>query len=72
MSLQEDEPNYKYEDNASEMAFRRLPQTAAPLKQTMKMTLDSATSFDLEFADLNKVVWKSGASAPRTGARWWK
>jgi len=27
---------------------------------SMKITLDSGTSFDLEFADRNKVVWQSG------------
>ncbi len=61
MSQREGETNYKYEDYASEMAFHRLPQTAALLSQTMKITLDSGTSFDLEFADFNKVVWKSGS-----------
>jgi hypothetical protein len=60
MSQREGETNYKYEDYASEMAFHRLPQSAALLKQKMKITLDSGTSFDLEFTDPNKVVWKSG------------
>jgi hypothetical protein len=60
MSQREGETNYKYEDYASEMAFHRLPQSAALLKQKMKIKLDSGASFDLEFTDLNKVVWKSG------------
>lgn len=61
MSQREGETNYKYEDYASEMAFHRLPQTAALLNQTVKITLDSGTSFALEFADLNKVIWQSGS-----------
>ncbi|MBM4276499.1 MAG: molybdenum cofactor biosynthesis protein F [Deltaproteobacteria bacterium] len=61
MPQQEGKTNYKYEDYASEMAFHRLPQTAALLNQTMKITLDSGTSFDLEFADRNKVIWESGS-----------
>ena len=60
MPQQEGETNYKYEDYASELATNRLPQAAALVKQTIKITLDSGTSFDLEFADLNKCIWQSG------------
>jgi hypothetical protein len=58
MPQQEGETNYKYEDYASEMTINRLPQTAALVNQTMKITLDSGASFDLEFTDRNKVVWQ--------------
>ena len=60
MPQQETETNYKYEDYASEMTTNRLPQTTALVNQTIKITLDSGTSFDLEFADLNKGIWQSG------------
>ena len=60
MPQREGETNYKYEDYASEMATHRLPQTAALVNQTMKITLDSGTSLDLKFADRNKVIWQSG------------
>jgi hypothetical protein len=56
---QEGETNYKYEDYASEMAIHRLPQTTALVNQTMKITLDSGTIFDLEFVDANEVIWRS-------------
>ena len=59
MPQQEGKTDYKYEDYASELAANRLPQTPALVNQTMKITLDSKTSFDLEFADLNKVNWQS-------------
>jgi hypothetical protein len=60
MPQREGETNYKYEDYASEMATHRLPQTAALVNQTMKITLDSGTSLDFKFADRNKVIWQSG------------
>lgn len=60
MPQQEGKTNYKYEDYASEMAFNRLPQTAALVNQTMKITLDSGTSFNLGFIDRNKVIRESG------------
>jgi len=60
MPQREGETNYKYEDYASEMATNRLPQTSALVNQTMKITLDSGTSLDLEFVDRNKVIWQSG------------
>jgi hypothetical protein len=60
MPQQEGKTNYKYEDYASELAANRLPQTAALVNQKMKITLDSETSLDLEFGDLNKVDWQSG------------
>jgi hypothetical protein len=60
MPQREGQTDYKYEDYASEMATHRLPQTSALVKQTMKITLDSGKSFDLEFVDRNKVAWKSG------------
>jgi hypothetical protein len=54
------ETNYQYEDYASEMAVNRLPLTSALVNQTLKITLASETSFNLEFADLNQVIWQSG------------
>jgi hypothetical protein len=60
MPQQEGETNYKYEDYASELAANRLPQTTALVGQQMMITLESGTSFDLEFGDRNKVTWESG------------
>jgi hypothetical protein len=51
---------YAYEDYASKLAVNRLPQTDALVHQSMKITLDSGQSFELEFADRNKVIWQSG------------
>jgi hypothetical protein len=67
MPQQEGETNYKYEDYASELAVNRLPQTAALVGQEIKISLDSGTSFDLEFTDRNKVNWQSGDEG---GADW--
>ena len=61
MPQREGETDYKYEDYASEMATYRLPQTAALVKQQMKITLDSGASFELEFTDRNKATWKSSS-----------
>jgi len=72
MPQKEGTTDYKYEDYASEVAVNRLPQTEALVNQTMKITLDSGASFELEFADRNKVIWQSDTSAARTGARWWR
>jgi hypothetical protein len=54
----EGETDYKYEDYASKMAVNRLSQTAALVGHRLRITLDSGTTFDLEFADRNKVVWQ--------------
>lgn len=59
MPQQEGETDYQYEDYASELAFNRLPPTAALVNQTIKITLDSRTAFELEFVDRNKVTWQS-------------
>jgi len=59
MPQQEGSTNYKYEDYASGVAANRLPQTAALVNQTIKITLDSGTFFSLEFIDRNKVAWQS-------------
>ena len=59
MPQSEGETDYRYEDYSLEVAANRLPQTAALVKQTMKITLDSGTSFDLEFAGPNEVTWSS-------------
>lgn len=67
MPQQEGETNYKYEDYASEVAANRLPPTAALVNQAMKITLDSGTTFDLEFADRNKCIWQSGE---QSGTDW--
>jgi hypothetical protein len=61
MPQREGETDYKYEDYASEMATHRLPQTSALVKSKMKITLDSGTTFDLDFIDRNKAAWQSGA-----------
>lgn len=60
MPQEEGKTNYKYEDYASEVAANRLPQTTALVGQTMAITLDSGRSFELEFAERDKVVWQSG------------
>ena len=59
MPQEEGKTDYKYEDYASAVAVNRLPQTAALVNQTMKITLDSGTSFELEFVDRHKVIWQS-------------
>jgi hypothetical protein len=59
MPQREGETDYKYEDYASKVAVNRLPPTTALVNQTMKITLDAGISFDLEFADRNKVIWQS-------------
>ena len=60
MPQEEGKTDYKYEDYASAVAVNRLPPTAALVDQTMKITLDSEASFELEFVDRNKVIWQSG------------
>jgi hypothetical protein len=67
MPQEEGSTNYKYEDYASQVAANRLPQTTALVNQRMKITLDSGTSFDLEFVDRNKVIWQSDGER---GADW--
>jgi hypothetical protein len=52
--------DYTYEDYASKLAVNRLSQTDALVNQTMTITPDSGMSFELEFADRNKVTWQSG------------
>lgn len=59
MPQQEGTPDYKYEDYSSKAAVNRLPQTAALVRQSMHITLDSGRSFELEFVERNKVVWQS-------------
>lgn len=59
MPQREGETDYKYEDYASEVAINRLPQTTALVNQAMKITLDTGTSFDLEFVGGNEVSWQS-------------
>ena len=58
MPQREGETDYKYEDYASKMAVNRLSQTAALVGHRLRITLDSGATFDLEFADRNKVVWQ--------------
>ncbi|MGD8455190.1 MAG: MoaF C-terminal domain-containing protein [Anaerolineales bacterium] len=60
MPQEEGTTNYTYEDYSSKLAANRLPQTDALVKETMKITLDSGTSFELTFTERNKVNWKSG------------
>ena len=67
MPQKEGEANYKYEDYASEEESNRLSSTSALVKQKMKITLDSGSSFDLEFVGSDEVIWKSGDD---TGTDW--
>jgi hypothetical protein len=60
MPQEEGTTDYTYEDYASKLAVNRLPQTDALVNQTMRITLDSGISFELAFADRNKVNWQSG------------
>jgi len=60
MPQEEGTTDYTYEDYASKLAVNRLPPTEALVTQTMTITLDSGTSFKLEFADRDKVIWQSG------------
>jgi hypothetical protein len=69
MSQREGETNYKYEDYASEMAFHRLPQTDALVGQTMRITLDSGSFFELNLVERNKVVWQNGVKG---GTDWYE
>ena len=69
MSQREGETDYKYEDYASEMAFHRLPQSEALVGQTMKITLDSGSVFDLNLVEKNKVAWRNGS---KSGTDWYE
>jgi hypothetical protein len=60
MPQEEGTTDYKYEDYESRVAVNRLPQTATLVNQAMQITLDSGSSFHLEFAD-RKVTWQSDA-----------
>lgn len=62
MSQREGETNYKYEDYASEMAYHRLPQSAALVGRDLRITLDSGTIFELRFEAPTRVFWRSGAA----------
>jgi hypothetical protein len=55
----EGETDYRYEDYASKVAVNRLPPTDALVNQTIKITLDTGASFDLEFVGRHEVVWRS-------------
>jgi hypothetical protein len=61
MPQEEGTTDYKYEDYSSRVAVNRLPQTEALLNQVLQITLDSGSSFHLEFTDRNKVTWQSAA-----------
>jgi hypothetical protein len=67
MPQQEGKTDYKYEDYSEKAAANRLPQTDALVNQTLNMTLDSGTSFDLEFVGLNAVNWRRDVER---GADW--
>ena len=54
---------YTYEDYASKLAVNRLPQTDALVNQLLIITLDSGKSFELKFAERNKVIWQSGVES---------
>jgi MoaF C-terminal domain/MoaF N-terminal domain len=58
MPQREGSTDYKYEDYSSKVAVHRLPQTAALVNQTMKITLEPGRSFALKFVEHNKVVWQ--------------
>ena len=65
MPQQEGTTDYKYEDYASDLAVNRLPQTEALVDQSMRITLESGSSFELAFVDRNEVVWHSGGERGR-------
>jgi hypothetical protein len=67
MSQKEGETNYKYEDYASEMAFHRLPQTEALVNRSLRLTLESGSTYDLKFLERNKVKWQNGT---KEGTDW--
>jgi hypothetical protein len=60
MPQREGETEYKYEDYSTEVAANRLPPTDALVKQKVKITLESGTGFDLDFAGRSQVKWRSG------------
>jgi hypothetical protein len=61
MFQRQDQTEYPHEEYASEMAIYRPPQTSALVAGKIKITLDTGTTFDLEFIERNKVVWQCGA-----------
>jgi hypothetical protein len=69
MSQREGETSYKYEDYASEMAFHRLPQTDSLVGHTLRITLDSGSSFELNLIERNKAVWQNGSKG---GTDWYE
>ncbi|MFC1884605.1 MoaF C-terminal domain-containing protein [Thermodesulfobacteriota bacterium] len=69
MPQKEGETDYTYEDYASEMAYHRLQVTTALVDQKMNITLDSGTTFDLEFTHPNEVNWQSGSES---GTDWYE
>ncbi len=69
MPQREGSPDYKYEDYSSKMAVNRLPQTTALAGQTMHFTLDSGSTFKLEFLERNKLTWETAGA---DGADWYE
>jgi hypothetical protein len=58
---------YTYEDYASKVAVNRLPSTGALVDQTFEISLDSGTTFQLEFLDRYQVRWQN---AGERGTDW--
>jgi hypothetical protein len=67
MFQREGQTDFVHENYSSEMATYRLPQTSALVDNKLDITLDTGTTFELEFVEQNKVVWQSGAER---GADW--
>ncbi len=60
MTSREGETNHTYQEHASGMAFHRLPRSEALVNRTMKLTLDSGSTFDLDFVGPNDLIWQNG------------
>jgi len=69
MPQKEGETNYKYEDYAADMAYHRIAATSDLVNQKMLITLDSGTTFTLEFIKQNQVTWQSGS---KKGTDWYE
>ncbi len=65
MPQQEGSSDYKYEDYSSELAFHRLPPSAALVNRKLEITLDPGSCYALEFRERNEVTWQSGLSRGR-------
>jgi hypothetical protein len=62
MPQREGSTDYKYEDYSSRMAVHRLPLSEALVNRTLAIALESGRSFELKFAERNRVAWQSGGA----------